>query len=213
MQDTKSKSDDVNLELLKAAIKFNAIVFGIVLGTFAALALIIATQISLATWGDNAGTYLSLLGIFLPGYTPTTVGSLIGAFWAFLFGGLSGALTYWLYGRVVGKNIALLVDRLGDTDPVTKPATLRLNGVASGIALGCVIGGALFISTAWIVIRGTAGNSEHAALLSNYLAGYTVSIAGGLIGAVNLFIIVFVSNVMLSTIYNKVVDIRHGKIK
>ena len=63
----------------------------------------------------------------------------------------------------------------------------------------------------WLVLRGTADSSVHAALLGNYLPGYTVSVVGGLIGALELFVLVFVSSVMLAAIYNKVVDLREGK--
>ena len=213
MATNDSADNGINVQLLKAAIKFNAVVFGVVSGIFAAIALIVATQISLAMWGDNAGGYLGLLGVFLPGYTVTPVGTLFGAFWAFVFVGLAGSLTYWWYGRLLGKDIATYVEgKIGTTDPVLKPATLRLNGIALGISIGAVIGAVLFANTSLLVIRGTAESSTHAALLSNYLPGYTVSFVGGLIGALELFILVFISSVVLAAIYNKVVDIRQGKI-
>lgn len=78
-----------------------------------------------------------------------------------------------------------------------------------GIAIGSAMGGALFLSTSFLVIRGTADNSVHAALLANYLPGYTVSFMGGALGAAELFLLVFISCVTLAIIYNKVVDIRH----
>ncbi len=213
MATNKQATTGINQQLLDAAIKFNAKIFGLVSGIFAALALIVMTQISLAMWGEHAGGYLGLLGVFLPGYTVTPSGTLIGAFWAFIFASLGGSLTYWFYGRMLGKNIANYVEKAGNAaDPILKPATLRLYGMASGTALGLAIGAALFFSTSWLVIRGTAESSVHAALLSNYLPGYTVSITGGMIGAAELFLLVFVSNVMLAAIYNKVVDIRQGKV-
>lgn len=209
---TSDQGTGINEQLLTAAIKFNAKIFGIVSGIFAALTLIVSTQISLAIWGEQAGGYLGLLGVFLPGYTVTPAGTLFGAVWAFVFAGLAGSLTYWLYGRMVGKDIASYVEKAGDTtNPVLKPAILKLYGTASGTALGLAMGAGLFFSTSWLVVRGTADSSVHAALLSNYLPGYSVSIAGGLIGATELFVLIFVSNVMLAAIYNRVVDIRQGK--
>lgn len=201
----------INQQLLAAAIKFNAKLFGLMSGIFAALTLIVLTQVSLAMWGEHAGGYLGLLGVFLPGYTVTPVGTLFGAFWAFIFAGIGGALTYGLYGRMIGKDISSYVDRVGrTTDPVLKPATLKLYGVALGTALGLAMGAVLFFSTSWLVVRGTADSSVHAALLANYLPGYTVSITGGLIGAAEIFLLVFASNVVLAAIYNKVVDLRQG---
>lgn len=213
MATNDSADNGINEQLLKAAVKFNAIVFGVVSGIFAAISLIVATQISLAMWGDNAGGYLGLLGVFLPGYSLTPLGTLFGAFWAFIFVGLAGALTYWWYGRLMGKDLAAYVEgKIAASDPVLKPATLRLKGVALGISIGAVIGAALFANTSVLILRGTADSSTHAALLSNYLPGYTVSFVGGLIGALELFIVVFISSVVLAAIYNKVVDIRQGKM-
>mgnify|MGYP006259185069 CR=1 FL=1 len=209
---TNDQATGMNQELLTAAVHFNAKVFGIVSGIFAALALIVLTQISLALWGDNAGGYLGLLGVFLPGYTVTPAGTILGAIWAFFFAGFAGAFTYWVYGGMVGKDIASGVVPLGEaSEPVLKPGTLKLYGVALGTALGLAFGMALFLSTAWLVLRGTADSSVHAALLGNYLPGYRVSFLGGLIGAAELFFVVFNCNILLAFIYNKVVDLRQGK--
>lgn len=78
----------IDEKLLSAAVRFNAIVLGLVCGIMAALAIYLATNVSLAFWGENAGGYLGLLSVFLPGYSPTTtMGTLLGAFWAFVFAG------------------------------------------------------------------------------------------------------------------------------
>ena len=200
----------IDENLLSAAIRFNAIVLGIVCGLLAALTVYVTTNVSLALWGENAGGYLGLLSVFLPGYSPTTpLGALLGAFWAFVFAGAGGSFTYWWYGRLLGKKIAEGVNAADEgSNPILKPAMLKLFGVPLGIAIGSAIGGALFLSTSWLVVRGTADSSINAALLANYLPGYTVSIVGGLIGAMELFFIVFVNCVALAFIYNKVVDLR-----
>ena len=60
MATNKQATTGINQQLLDAAIKFNAKIFGLVSGIFAALALIVVTQISLAMWGEHAGGYLGL---------------------------------------------------------------------------------------------------------------------------------------------------------
>jgi hypothetical protein len=55
------------------------------------------------------------------------------------------------------------------------------------------------------VIRGTAESSYHAALVANFLPGYTVSFIGALIGAIQLFSIVYVFCRILAGIYNAIV--------
>jgi hypothetical protein len=206
------KQGDINTQLLSAAIRFNAIVLGLVCGIVAALAIYLATRISLSMWGDHAGGYLSLLSVFFPGYTPTPGGAFIGAFWAFVFTGFGGSLTYWWYGRLLGKKMVSSVSAASEgSDPIFKPAILRFSAVPLGVAIGSAMGGALFLSTSFLVIRGTADSSVHAALLANYLPGYTVSFMGGMLGAGELFLFVFISCVTLAVIYNKVVDIRQRK--
>jgi hypothetical protein len=161
-----------------------------------------------------------LLGVFLPGYNASAMGAWIGAFWAFIFAGFAGFLTYWLYGRLLGVRLAKQTNSLEETeDPVFKPVILRLYGKALGVAIGSAFSLSIFISTLWLVVRGTAEESRNAALLSNYLpgyspsiiGGYSPSIIGGFWGAVDIFVFVFVGCMILAGVYNKVVDIRHGK--
>ena len=202
--------DRVNLKLLKTAIRFNARILGLTAGTLAAVVIYIATQASIVKWGDDSGGYLGLLAIFFPGYSVSSIGAWVGAFWAFIYFGTCSWLSYRVYGKVLGTRIsALLLSPVSTANPVLKPSTLRLHGVSLGIAIGSIAGLCLFASTAWLVVRGTAGESVHAALFSNYIPGYSVSIMGGLWGAIELFGLVFLSCLLLATVYNKVVKIRH----
>ena len=45
-------------------------------------------------------TYLGLLSSYLPGYRVSVVGSLLGAFWIFLYGFVGAGSTAWLYNRI-----------------------------------------------------------------------------------------------------------------
>jgi hypothetical protein len=202
--------DRVNLKLLKTAIRFNARILGLTAGTLAAVVIYIATQASIVKWGGDSGGYLGLLAIFFPGYSVSSIGAWVGAFWAFIYFGTCSWLSYRVYGKVLGTRIsALLLSPVSTENPVLKPSTLRLHGVSLGIAIGSIAGLCLFASTAWLVVRGTAGESVHAALFSNYIPGYSVSIMGGLWGAIELFGLVFLACLLLATVYNKVVKIRH----
>ena len=202
--------DRVNLKLLKTAIRFNARILGLTAGTLAAVVIYIATQASIVKWGDDSGGYLGLLAIFFPGYSVSSIGAWVGAFWAFIYFGTCSWLSYRVYGKVLGTRIsALLLSPVSTANPVLKPSTLRLHGVSLGIAIGSIAGLCLFASTAWLVVRGTAGESVHAALFSNYIPGYSVSIMGGLWGAIELFGLVFLACLLLAAVYNKVVKIRH----
>ena len=200
----------VNLKLLKTAIRFNARILGLTAGTLAAVVIYIATQASIVKWGDDSGGYLGLLAIFFPGYSVSSIGAWVGAFWAFIYFGTCSWLSYRVYGKVLGTRIsALLLSPVSAANPVLKPSILQLHGVSLGVAIGSISALSLFASTAWLVVRGTAGESVHAALFSNYIPGYSVSIMGGLWGAIELFGLVFLSCLLLATVYNKVVKIRH----
>jgi hypothetical protein len=206
------KASGVNLKLLNAAVRFNALMLGLTAGTLAAFVVYFATHASIAKWGSDSSNYLSLLAIFFPGYSVTSGGAWVGAFWAFVYAGTCSALSYRLYGKVLGTRISeVLLSTVPTENPVLKPSVLRLHGSSLGLAMGTIAAVGLFCSTSWLVVRGTAGQSVHAALFANYIPGYSVSILGGLLGAVELFAMVFLASLLLAAVYNKLVEIRHKK--
>lgn len=210
MQAANQNVHGINLKLLYAAIRFNSLMLGITGGVLSAGIMYFATIASLAKWGDQSGNYLGLLAVFFPGYSVSAGGAWIGAFWGFVYAAVFFSLSYRLYGRVLGTRIAdLLLSSQPSDNPVLKPSILRLHGMSLGTALGAMAALGLFCSTSWLVIRGTAHESVHAALLSNYIPGYSVSIVGGLIGALQMFVVVFVAALVLAAVYNKVVEMRH----
>ena len=210
MQATNHNLHGVNLKLLNAAIRFNALMLGLTAGTLAAVVMYIATHASIAKWGQESSNYLDLLAIFFPGYSVTSGGAWVGAFWAFIYFGTFSSLSYRLYGRVLGTRVAdILLSTAPTENPVLKPSVLRLHGFSLGLAMGAIAALGLFSSTAWLVVRGTADESVNAALFSNYIPGYSVSILGGLWGAIELFVLVFVGSLLLAAVYNKIVEIRH----
>ena len=113
--------DRVNLKLLKTAIRFNARILGLTAGSLAAVVIYIVTQTSIVKWGDDSGGYLGLLAIFFPGYSVSSAGAWIGAFWAFIYFGTCSWLSYRVYGKVLGTRIsALLLSPVSTANPVLK---------------------------------------------------------------------------------------------
>jgi len=200
--------NQAELSLLKAAIRMNMIVMGIAFGLLGGGILWLSTVVLLLRGGHDVGPHLSLLSVFLPGYSVTWSGAWIGLAWGFIFGGLSGAVLYWSYASTLRERLTggLLDVRDGTTE--LTPPTFLMSGNGLGIALGALLGLQLFVTTNWLVVRGTAASSPNAALLGQYLPGYTVSLAGSVVGAAGLFAIAFVLSHVFAVIYNVVARAR-----
>lgn len=194
--------NQAELDLLKAAIRMNMIVMGIAFGLLGGSMLWLSTVILLLRGGYDVGLHLSLLAVFLPGYSVTWSGAWIGLLWGFIFGGVSGVILYWSYAGTLRERLgSRLLDASNATNELTPP-TFLMSGNALGIALGVLLALQLFVTTNWLVVRGTAASSPNAALLGEYLPGYTVSFAGSLVGALELFAVAFVFSHVLAAIYN-----------
>jgi len=196
------------LMLLGAAIRLNTIVTALTFGLMSGTAIWVATAILLLKGGENLGAHLSLLGVFFAGYTVTWGGSFVGFIWGVVYGGLSGGILYWTYARSLRADLvrALLADT--GASPLQAP-TLLLSGRALGTGLGLVAALQLFITSNWLVLRGTAPYSSNAALLGQYLPGYSVSFVGSLIGALELFALTYLGALLLSGVYNRITRARH----
>lgn len=183
-------------------------IMGAVMGLFTGLLLWLATAILLLRGGTDVGKHLSLLGIFLPGYEVTWAGAWVGLFWGLILGGLSGAILYASYAATLRRG---LLQPVLETHAHTlyQPPLFLVSGTALGIALGGLAALQLLVTTNWLVLRGTADRSATAALLANYLPGYSVSLSGSLAGAVQLFAFVFVVAVLFSATYNAVAKARN----
>ena len=80
---------------------------------------------------------------------------------------------------------------------------LRLNAKAWGLSFGLLGGFGLFFSTLILVLRGGERVGPHLGLLSIYLPGYSVTIAGAFIGFVYLFVIGYAVGRGISELYNR----------
>ena len=189
--------------VLARVIRFNLIAVAASLGTICALLLWLATAILLWRGGANIGPHLGLLGVFLPGYTVTWSGSWIGLFWGFVIGALAGLVLYGAYARHLRRGA---MDRLLERPRAEglRPPVMLLSGTALGVGLGALGALQLILTTNWLVLRGTAAGSKNAALLGQYLYGYTVSFTGSLIGAIQVFVLALVASLLVTTIYNSI---------
>lgn len=80
--------------------RMNALVNGVVCGIICGVVLFAMTAMLLLKGGEVVGPHLALLGQYLPGYTVTWPGSLIGLFYGLLLGFVVGFGASWLYNMI-----------------------------------------------------------------------------------------------------------------
>lgn len=83
--------------------RINARAWGIAFGLMMGLALFIATNVLVVKGGSVVGPHLGLLGAYLPGYSVTFVGSVVGFVYLFVIGYGFGRLIGAVYNRVAGS--------------------------------------------------------------------------------------------------------------
>lgn len=89
-------------ELISLAIaRLRAGVLAIVCGLLCGTLLLMATVWLIIRGGKNVGQHLSLLSNYLPGYSVTWQGAVLGFLYGLLLGGLAGWVTAWIYNRIV----------------------------------------------------------------------------------------------------------------
>ncbi len=202
-------AEQLNEKLLRAAIKLNTWLLATVFAGVFGLSLFGLTYWSLFRGLPDAGQYLNLLGVFLPGYQVSQTGAWIGLFWGATLGAFFAVLFYKIYVRSIEAEIQRLMDPGANADQLTG-ATMYFDGKSMGLALGSVVAGGLIVSTNWLVFRGTADESVHALLLVNYLPGYAINFSGSIVGALELFILIYALSCLFSRIYNGLASARHS---
>jgi len=78
--------------------------WGLALGFLAALVLFVATIALVVRGGERIGPHLSLLGVYLPGYSVTWKGAFIGAGYLFFIGYGAGRTIATIYNRVAPRS-------------------------------------------------------------------------------------------------------------
>jgi hypothetical protein len=202
-----AESDSSDRDLLAATLAFNTRVFGAILGVLGGVALLALGIVG--HYGHGlVRLAVALIGVFLPGYASSWAGALIGAFWGIVLGVLLGAGIYRLNVRhVLGKLDRLVIREVGQAE--LPRAVLRLDGGALALAIGTIGALGLVTTTNMLVARGTAAESVHARLLSEVLPGYAVTPAGSVVGALELFALLYVCCRGFAMIYNAVAARRH----
>ncbi len=196
-------------ELLRGTLRVNTLIFAVVLGALTSIALCAISV--LANFGNWRGPLVvALLGVFLPGYGRGWLGTLFGIVWGFALGGALGGMIYRLNSLHVLRDVdaVVMADRGAEDFP---QALLRLHGPSLGLAIGSAGALGLIVTTNLLVLRGTAAESVHARLLAEVLPGYAVTPLGSLIGAVELFAILFVFCAAFVGIYNGVAQWRRRR--
>ena len=81
--------------------RLNARAWGWAFGLLHGGGLFLATVFLLIKGGEDVGTHLNLLGIFLPGYTVTWFGAFLGFVYMFVIGYAIGRLIGTVYNKLV----------------------------------------------------------------------------------------------------------------
>jgi hypothetical protein len=90
-------------ELRSTLLRINARAWGIAFGLMMGLALFVATNVLVVKGGRVVGPHLGLLSAYLPGYSVTFIGSVIGFIYLFVIGYGFGRLVGEVYNRVAGR--------------------------------------------------------------------------------------------------------------
>lgn len=83
-------------------------------------------------------------------------------------------------------------------------ATVRLNAQSWGVSFGLLCGLTLFAATVFLVVKGGEHVGQHLGLLSIFLPGYRVTVAGAFLGFVYLFVIGYALGRLIGLVYNSI---------
>ena len=97
MSDTL-RQDEIQA-IKKSLIRFSEQGWGLAFGTVSAVGLFVATIVLVLRGGSNVGEHLNLLSVYLPGYSVSYVGSIIGFVYAFVIGYGAGRTIATVYNK------------------------------------------------------------------------------------------------------------------
>jgi len=210
MNDAAENELAADAQLVRATVRFNTWIFGTILGLMTGLLLSLLALVAALASGKYMGLAVTLIGVFVPGYGPGWEGAFAGLWWGFVGGSLLGAGVY----RITTRSAATRIDELvafERGDPDFPAAVLRLHGRSLGLAIGAMGALGLIGTTNWLVLRGTATDSVHARLLSEILPGYAVDLPGSIVGAAELFVVLYLVCQVFAFVYNRVAGARRRR--
>ena len=78
----------------------------------------------------------------------------------------------------------------------------RFNATVQGLTCGILLGGAIFLATNWLILKGGEAVGPHLGLLGQFFFGYRVTFVGSLIGLAYGFATGFITGYLAATLYN-----------
>ena len=78
----------------------------------------------------------------------------------------------------------------------------RFNATVQGLTCGILLGGAIFLATNWLILKGGEAVGPHLGLLGQFFFGYRVTFVGSLIGLAYGFATGFMTGYLAATLYN-----------
>lgn len=97
-----TRTDEETRALRATLVRLNARAWGIAIGLLVGGGLFVATLVLVLRGGPNMGQHLSLLRVYLPGFSVSLGGSVIGLIYGFVIGYALGRMIGTVYNRVVG---------------------------------------------------------------------------------------------------------------
>jgi hypothetical protein len=99
----ESLTRDEKQVIAKVATEAHVQSWGIASGALAGFGLLFATEFLVFKGGDSVGPHLGLLSVYLPGYSVTFVGGLVGFVYAFVIGYGIGRSIVTIYNHLNAK--------------------------------------------------------------------------------------------------------------
>ena len=81
-------------------------------------------------------------------------------------------------------------------------AIARIQSGVLTVAFAAICGSALFVMTAWLVIKGGPHVGQHLELLRQYFPGYSVTTPGAFLGFLYAFVVGYVLGRIVGRVYN-----------